>query len=863
MRSIPDHDASTHLHTAGGAGVPVYLTKVTPREGQNQSLCVITMFGFAGQGMMLGYAGIAILLLLVLLLLAWVVYRALVERKRTEEERERIFSLSVDLMFIALSDGSFKSVNPSLEMILGFTENELLGRSFLDVVHTDDRQIAIAATQSLKQGVSAVEFETRCCCKDGSVKNFSWSAVPVVEEGVFYAVGRNMTERKQIAEQLERARDAAIESARLKSEFLANMSHEIRTPMNGVIGMTGLLLDTELDDEQRDFALTIRASGESLMTIINDILDFSKIEAGKLRVEKLDFDLLEAVEGPVELLAERAQAKGIEIASFVASDVPRALRGDAGRLRQVMTNLIGNAVKFTDAGEVVVRVTMRSECPTHATLLFSISDTGIGISAEAQVRLFQVFSQADGSTTRKFGGTGLGLAICRQLVELMGGEIGVESTPKQGSTFWFTVTLEKQPAEPVRATPAKVDLQGLRVLIVDDNETNRRFLADQLLSWGLQVQCVADGTEALASLRRKAAVKAQYHLAILEMQMPEMDGLLLACTIKSDQTISSTRLLMLTSVSYRGECELLRGAGIARCLTKPVKQSQLWDTLVSTMADEDNGPNRATTGNTTAEPERQQVQILLAEDNVVNQKVALSQLLNLGYPTDAVNNGVEVLAALAEKNYDIVLMDCQMPKLDGYETTAEIRKREHGTSRRTAIIALTAHALAGEREKCIAAGMDDYLSKPVKVKELAEMLEQWSPKLERQFGSRPANRARANDLSSVLDLTVLESFRELQQEGSPDLINELIELYLNDTSIHLQELRVTLDQRDFEGAHRIAHSLKGSSNNLGIHGMAALCAEIQESLKNERSQRAAQLLTELEQEFERVQLALASELQPA
>lgn len=698
-------------------------------------------------------------------------------RERTEEALTQVMHRYRDLIdsingIVWEADAStvqFTFISRQVEDILGYPAEQWLSSPtfWVDHIHPEDQTWAPQYCIEEVRKHRGHTFEYRMVAADGRTVWIRDLVSVLVENGratKLRGIMEDVTDRKlseralaQAAQDLGRknrelaeARDKALEAVKIKAEFLATMSHEIRTPMNGVIGMTGLLLDTPLTSEQREYAETVRLSGEHLLDIINEILDFSKIETGKLDLEVLNFDLHATMEETIGLLGEQAYDKGLELTCLVQAGVPTALRGDPGRLRQILVNLIGNAVKFTEQGEVVVTVSTEDEpdgktaantSSSYRTLRFEVSDTGVGITQQQQVKLFEPFTQADGSSTRKYGGTGLGLAICKQLVEMMGGRIGLDSKVGEGSVFWLTVRfpLQSEGVQPVATIPAA--LRGRRILIVDDHATNRRVLEQSLRGQGVMYQSAENGYQALECLHNAAGRQMHFDLAILDMQMPGMDGLELARRIKAEPAISSTRLVLLTSVGRRGDAKAAQSAGIAAYLTKPIRQSLLYECLGLVLGSvphavaptPQTGATIITRHSLSEAQTRSRPLVLLVEDNPVNQKVAANMIEKLGYRVNVAANGREAVDSLASIPYALVFMDCQMPEMDGFEATRVIRKQEEslqqvdGRPSHLPIVAMTANAMQEDRDRCLAVGMDDFLSKPVTSKSLAAVLDRWLP----------------------------------------------------------------------------------------------------------------------------------------
>jgi two-component system sensor histidine kinase/response regulator len=743
------------------------------------------------------------------------------------ETNERILAQSLDVICTIDREGRFVRVSAAAEQVWKYRPETLIGRRYMDLVHPEDRPETERIAANIVAGKAVRAFENRYLCRDGSVVPIIWSAHWSAADQLMYCVARDNSERIQAQLELAQARDAALESARLKAEFLANMSHEIRTPMNGVIGMTELLLATPLTATQREYTETIRTSGEGLLSIINDVLDFSKIEAGKLIFETVDFDLVKVVEGAVEMLARPAQVKGIEVICTIDPTVPSLLRGDPGRLRQVLTNLIGNAIKFTTQGGVITRVAAVEVTEVEALVRFSVSDTGIGISLEAQQRLFQVFSQADGSTTRRFGGTGLGLAISKQLVSRMAGDIGVQSEEGKGSTFWFTARFARQLLEiGESASSVPTPLKELRVLVVDGSEISRTVLKQQVNTWGMIDGSAKNAGEALTTLRGASLSGTPYDLVLLDFDIPEVGGLRLAQAIKADPAIAKAKLVLLSSRGDPPADTVLQTHGIDALVPKPVSQSRLFDQIVRLFcsAIEDQAVEVSVTVSAEHDLSRAvsalALRVLLAEDNLINQKVALGFLNSLGCAVEIANDGFEVLERLLSKPYDAILMDCQMPRLDGYETARRIRELEKGKSviwqPPIRIIAMTAHAMAGDREKCLANGMDDYIAKPIRRSVLMAALNQCLPI------RLPSHETGTADTDQVDWATLAETTSD-----EPEVMRQIIGLVISHTPEYLKAIERAIQSNNATDVREAAHRCLGACKQTGLVAVARMLEEIE------------------------------------
>lgn len=745
---------------------------------------------------------------------------------RVEAKYQEIFENSADGIYQCDPAGKFTMVNPAMARLFGYPSAAAMIQSTTLATHQTRREELLREIQAAGE---VTNFESQLTRADGSVIWVSENVRTLRDKHgvVQYLEGtlQDISHRRQSEEARRRALEAAEASNTAKSEFLANMSHEIRTPMNGIIGMTELTLDTELSAEQREYLSLVKSSADSLLTIINEILDFSKIEAGRIELDPIDFDVRDSLADTLRTMTYKANEKGLELAYHVAPDVPEMVVGDPVKLRQIIINLVSNAIKFTEQGEIVVNCDLGTQADGSLTLRYAVTDTGIGIPAEKQSKIFEAFTQADGSTTRKYGGTGLGLTISQRLVEIMGGRIWVESEPGKGSTFRFVVDLTRSKLSGAKTSLASVaDLAGLRVLIVDDNATNRRILEELLQRWHMKPTAVDSGWLAFKALEGAEAQGEPFKLILLDCQMPEMDGFTVAERVRANPELTQPTVIMISSATRRGDSAKARQCGIACHLSKPLKQSELREAICRVLGTTDLIPaaeaDQPTRVQPMPAPANRTYRILLAEDNPVNQKLAVRILERRGHTVVIAGDGVQALETLDRQKFDVVLMDVQMPRMSGFEATAAIRQLEKMGNGHLPIIAMTAHAMAGDRERCLEAGMDDYVSKPINPSILFDVLDRVTHHAPSATpaASPPKRVMRPDETVSFAGEKALDVDAALERiDGDRGLLVEVAGIFRRDCPQMLETIREAVNQQDQRTLEREAHKLKGS--------LGAFCAK--------------------------------------
>jgi two-component system, sensor histidine kinase and response regulator len=779
------------------------------------------------------------------------------ERKQAERELEErksflnsiIENSPVGIVATRLG-GIVQMCNPAFEKLFRYRQEEIIGRPLLELVATEGQREEIESHQKEVAQGHTMHFVTRRSRSDGTLADVEGFSVPLITGGVTtgsVVLYQDITDRKRSERALLHAKEAAEAASLAKSEFLANMSHEIRTPMNGIIGMTDLTLDTALSAEQSEYLGMVKTSANSLLTLINDILDFSKIEAGKLDIEMIDFGFKTSLGDTLKTLAFRAHGKGLELAWRVGPGVPERLKGDVGRLRQVLTNLLGNALKFTERGEVVLDVEKEAEDERGVLLHFRVRDTGIGIPADKQKIIFEAFTQADNSSTRRYGGTGLGLAIASRLVDLMGGKLWVESESGKGSTFHFTAHFgfADDCSKPVGAADPAI-LAGLRVLIVGDNQTNRRILAEMLSAWGTHFDTAGGGQAALEALGRAHQNSQPFRLVIADMQMPDMDGYALSERIRENADFGEIPILLLSSSSQPGDSEHCTQLRITRCLTKHVQPSELIDAALAALSKQPKTTQTAPLRDSPLADASPHMRVLLAEDNAVNRKLAITFLEKRGHTVVVSENGREALDVLTRERVDIALMDVQMPIMDGLEAIRAIRTKEQSTGAHLPIIALTAHAMKGDRERCLAAGADDYVAKPIRIEDLLGAMNRLRTKT-----TITSSASLAPPAVAAADRPRLDTTAALERvDGDRELFEEIAQLFAGECQTNIKAIQEAVDAGDSALIERLAHTIKGAALSVGAIKLSDAALTLEQHARTGNLANAAAMFVDLTKETE-------------